>query len=90
MKWASVKAEHVRQACDALLRSKAPVSKLGGLVVVYKDHQLPAKAVLRLAYRVANNIPSETKLKFSSGETSLQILRSLGFRAERLPAAERN
>jgi hypothetical protein len=37
-----------------------------------------------VAYCLANNIPSETKLKFSSGEASLQRLRSLGFQAERL------
>ena len=55
-----------------------------GLIVTYKDKQLPAKVILRMAYRLANNIPSETKLKFSSGEASLQFLRSLGFRAERL------
>ena len=45
---------------------------------------LPAKAVLRLAYCLANNIRSEERLKFASGENSIKLLRSLGFQAERL------
>jgi hypothetical protein len=54
------------------------------LIVIYKDKNLPAKTILPIAYYLANNIPSETKLKFASSEGSLQLLRSLGFRAERL------
>ena len=73
---------------DASLRSAVEISRSArearGLIVTYKDKQLPVKVILRMAYRLANNIPSETKLKFSSGEASLQFLRSLGFRAERL------
>jgi len=37
-----------------------------------------------MAYCLANDIPSETKLKFASSEGSLHFLQSLGFRAERL------
>jgi hypothetical protein len=84
LNWKSVKAVHVTQACEALLNSAGPRTKSRGLIVTYKDKQLPAKVILRMAYCRANNIPSETKLKFSSGEGSLQILRSLGFKAERL------
>lgn len=82
MKWASMKAHHVSQACDTLLKSKH--AKPHSLVVIYKGQQLPVKAVLDRAYRLANNIPPEEKLKFSSGENSLLLLRSLGFQAERL------
>ena len=92
LNWKSVKAVHVTQACEALLNPAGLGSKPRGLVVTYKDKQLPAKTILRMAYCLANNIPSETKLKFSSGEGSLQLFRSLGFRAERLqtnhPVAE--
>ena len=92
LNWKSVKAVHVTQACEALLNSAGTGPKPRGLIVTYKDKKLPAKAVLRMAYCLANNIPSETKLKFSSGEGSLQLFRSLGFRAERLqtkhPVAE--
>jgi hypothetical protein len=92
LNWKSVKAAHVTQACEAFLKSAGPEPKPRGLVVTYKDKQLPAKAILRMAYCLANSIPSETKLKFSSGEGSLQLFQSLGFRAERLqtnhPVAE--
>jgi hypothetical protein len=84
LNWASVKADHVTQACEMLLHSAVPRSKLGSnLVVSYRGKHLPAKAVLRLAYCLANNIGSEKQLKFASGETSIQRLRSLGFQAER-------
>ena len=93
MKWASVKAHHVNQACDVLMRSTVS-PKPRGLVVIYKNQKLPAKAVLRLAYCLANDIPTETHIKFSSGENSLMLLRSLGFSAERLqtnhPAATKS
>jgi hypothetical protein len=84
LNWKSVKAVHVTQACEALLDSAGSRPEPRGLIVIYKDKQLPAKTILRIAYCLANNIPSETKLKFASSEGSLQLLRSLGFRAERL------
>lgn len=87
MDWSSVRAPHVSQACDTLVKSVRPVPKPRGLVVNYNNHQLPAKAVLRLAYCIANNLPHESKLKFASGESSLQLLRTLGFRAERMENA---
>ena len=80
LNWKSVKAAHVTQACEALLKSAGARAKPQG----YKGKQLPAKVILRTAYCLANNVPPETKLKFSSGEGSLQLLRSLGFQAERL------
>jgi hypothetical protein len=91
LNWKSVQTVHVTQACEALWKSTAPHAKVQGLIVTYKNKQLPAKPVLRMAYCLANNMPSETKLKFSSGEASLQRLRSLGFQAERLqtPAADK-
>ena len=84
LNWKTVKAVHVTQACETLLKSAAPRAKRRGLIMTYKDKQLPAKVILRMAYCIANNMPSETKLKFSSGEATLQRLQSLGFRAERL------
>jgi hypothetical protein len=83
LNWKSVKAAHVTRACEAVLNSAAARPKPGGLIVIYKDKNLPAKTILPIAYCLAN-IPSETKLKFASSEGSLQLLRSLGFRAERL------
>ena len=77
LNWKSVKPVHVTQACEALLTSAGPGAKPRGLIVTYKHKQLPAKVVLRMAYCLANNIPSETKLMFSSGEGGLQFLRSV-------------
>jgi hypothetical protein len=73
LNWKSVTAAHVTQACEALLKSAGSRAKPRGLIVTYKDKQLPAKVILRMAYRLANKLPSETKLKFSSGEGSLQL-----------------
>lgn len=84
LNWKSVQAVHVGQACETLLRSTDTQSKPRGLIVTYREKQLPAKTILRMAYCLANNIPFETKLKFSSSESSLQLLRSLGFQADRL------
>jgi hypothetical protein len=84
LNWKSVQAAHVNQACEALFNSRVLENKPRGLVVIYKDRRFPAKTVLRMAYCLANNIPLETKLKFASSEGSLQLLRTLGFRAERL------
>ena len=86
LNWTSVKAHHVTQACESLLNPVSPRSKLGSLVVTYRGKNLPVKAVLRLAYCLANNISPETHLKFASSESSIKLLRSLGFQAQRLPA----
>jgi hypothetical protein len=84
LNWASVKAHHVTQACEMLSDPDSARSRSGNLIVTYRGKDLPAKAVLRLAYCLANNIPSETNLKFASGEGSIKLLRSLGFQAQRL------
>jgi hypothetical protein len=76
LNWASVKAHHLTQACEMLSDSDSPRSKSGSLVVTYRGKNLPAKAVLRLAYCLANNISPETRLKFAT----------LGFQAQRLQA----
>jgi len=88
LNWKSVQAVHVSQACESLLHSTDSQSKPRGLIVTYKDKQLPAKTILRMAYCLANNVPSQTELKFASSESSLQLLRSLGFQAERLPSID--
>ncbi len=79
MDWKSVKAVHVTKAYEPLLSSADPRAKARGLVVIYKDKQLPAKTILRTACCIANNIPSETKLKFASGEGSIQIMTRYDF-----------
>lgn len=84
LNWNSVRAEHVARACDLLLTGQhRPKAQAKGLLVTYKGQSLPAKHVLRLAYCLANGLPLESKLKFSSGEGTLARLKTLGFPAER-------
>jgi hypothetical protein len=80
LNWKSVQAVHVSQACETLLRSTDTQSKLRGFIVTYREKQLPAKTILRMAYCLANNIPSETKLKFSSSESAPKLSGELGER----------
>jgi hypothetical protein len=47
LNWKSVQTVHVTQACETLLKSAAPRAKVQGLIVTYKNKQLPAKPVLR-------------------------------------------
>jgi hypothetical protein len=84
LNWRSVRAEHVARACDLLLTGQhRPKAQAKGLLVTYQGQQLPAKHVLRLAYCLANGLPLESKLKFSSREGTLARLKALGFPEER-------
>jgi hypothetical protein len=92
LKWSSVRAQHVERACaEVASRTK---DKASGIVVWSGGRALPAKEVLRVAYRLANNLPDTAELRFSSGDGSIGALQRLGFRAERLgsskPAPSKN
>lgn len=80
--WETVKAEHVQAACERLASTWGG-REMGGLVVWFNDQMLPAKQVLKAAYRLANGLPDDAPIKFSSGDTMLNRLNRLGFRAER-------
>ena len=85
LNWSTLKAEHVRRACEVLLKGEQqPRTKAKGIFVVYENQQLPAKHVVRLAYCFANNLSPSTSLKFSSGEGTANLLRRLGFTVERV------
>ena len=87
LKWSTVKPEHVTQACELLLQGKLqPRAQAKGLYLVFRDQRLPAKHVVRLAYCLANDLPTDAKFKFASGEGTLRLLRSLGFVVTREPA----
>jgi L-aminopeptidase/D-esterase-like protein len=81
LNWDSVSAKHIERACEQLAAQGK--DKRTGLVVVFRDHALPAKDVVRLAYRHANGLADSVQLKFSSGDGTLAMLRKLGFTAER-------
>jgi hypothetical protein len=84
LNWKTVTAEHVRAAMKQVAASKS--DRTSGLVVRDGDRALPAKEVLRVAYRLANKLPSESIVKFSSGDGTLNVLVNLGFNATRLGA----
>lgn len=83
LKWNTVRAEHVRAACEMVAAARAGTNA-SGLIVWHNEQALPAKEVLRSAYRLANNLPPSEELKFASGEATLRLLTSLGFAAQRL------
>jgi hypothetical protein len=84
--WSTVRATHVQRACEAIRAGSKFRDRAHGLVVYYESSCLPAKEVLRQAYRLANSMNPDAVLVFSSGDATLNTLRKLGFRAERLPS----
>ena len=88
--WSTVKPEHVTKACDMLVTGQEGSSaKAKGLFVEFQGRELPAKHVLRLAYGLANDIPTKAVPKFSSGDAVLKILGRLGFTTRRLLSEKR-
>ena len=88
LNWNTVKAEHVARACQELREQNIPLrSKTRGISILFEGEFLPAKQVIRLAYLIANDMPLDTKLKFTSGESTVTRLRKLGFEVERRGAA---
>jgi hypothetical protein len=82
--WTSIKPQHAEAACEALLRGEhRPRVTAKGLFVLYRNQYLPAKHVLRIAYCMANNLPLDKSIKFSSGEGTLRRLTDLGLQVER-------
>ena len=85
LNWKSVTAEHVREAMKQVGSSKSK-ERSKGLVLIDGSRTYPAKEVLRAAYRFANKLPSDSVVKFSSGDGTLNVLTKLGFEAKRLDA----
>lgn len=82
--WNKVTPEHVRRALDFVQAGARPVRNAAkGLVVRHGDVTLPAKQVLRVAYCLAAGLPTESNVKFTSGDGTLKLLQSLGFDAFR-------
>ena len=82
--WKTVTATHVEQACDLIASNESrPRASAKAIFVVRDGISLPAKHVLRLAYCLANKLPLDTKLKFSSGDATINRLRQMGYQVER-------
>ena len=85
LNWNAVRAEHVTRACEHLIGAgHVSRAKAKGLIVTFKGASLPAKEVLRVAYLFANGLPPDGKLKFTSGQGTIDRLTALGFSADRL------
>jgi hypothetical protein len=85
LNWNAVRAEHVTKACEHLIGAgHVSRARAKGLVVIFKGASLPAKEVLRVAYLFATGLPPESKLKFTSGQGTIDRLKALGFVADRL------
>jgi hypothetical protein len=83
LNWSSVKPEHVRAAID-FVTHRSNQTRQRGLLLRYQGVALPAKEVLRVAYRLANGLPESAEVRFSSGDGTLNKLRALGFDVDRV------
>ncbi|WP_437277888.1 MULTISPECIES: hypothetical protein [unclassified Sorangium] len=76
-RFGKVRREHVEKACRELTASGASTGG-GSYFVRFDGRDLPAKRVLRDAYRHANEREIEAKA-FSGGQFTARILQKLGF-----------
>lgn len=82
--WKRITKTHVEEACNSL--AQTPVIerlRVGSIVVLHKDKNLPAKKVLRRAYEIAMG-KQESQLRFSSGDGTVNLLRRFGLAVGRL------
>jgi len=89
LNWKTVTAEHIREACKKVAGSRTG-KRASRIVIEYEGQALPAKEVQRTAYLIANHLPENTELKFSSGDSTLNLLSGLGFKVERLETPRRH
>lgn len=84
LNWRSVRATDVEQACQLVESGIQPArTPAKGIFLIRSSSVLPAKHVLRVAYCIANELPLDSKLSFSSGDGTISRLRGLGFEVER-------
>jgi hypothetical protein len=84
LNWRTIRTNDVEQACELVESGEqAARTPAKGIFLIRNGRQLPAKQVLRLAYCLANKLPLDSKLKFASGESSINLLRGLGFAVDR-------
>lgn len=84
IEWRVITATHVEQACESVAARSRHTDRDKGLVVFAGGRRLPAKEIVREAYRLAKGLSPDAEIRFASGEATLNVLRRLGFRAERL------
>lgn len=84
IEWDVIAPMHVQKASELVASREAIRDRTTGLVLFVGERRLSAKDVLREAYRIAKGLPQGAEVKFASNESTLTLLRKLGFRAERL------
>ncbi len=82
IEWSVITTNHVQQACESVAARRS--DRNTGLVVYAGERRLPAKEGLREADRGAKGLASIAAVNVASGEATLNVLRKLGLRAERL------
>lgn len=75
--FAKIQREHIERACRELTQTGEHAAG-GSYFVRFEGRDLPAKRVVRDAYRHANEREIETT-KFSGGQFVARILQRLGF-----------
>jgi hypothetical protein len=75
--FAKIEREHIERACRELIQSGEHAAG-GSYFVRFEGRDLPAKRVVRDAYRYANEREIGTH-KFSGGQFVARILQRLGF-----------
>jgi hypothetical protein len=84
LNWKVVTSDHVAKACAVVAKGDLkPRNSAKGLYVSYGGKELPAKQVLRVAYCIATALPLTADIKFTSGDSTINLLRRLGFEASR-------
>jgi hypothetical protein len=81
--WKAITSAHIQKACEEV-SARSVRDRMTGLVVFAGERRLPAKEVLREAYRFAMGLAADAEIHFASGESTLAVFRKLGFRAERM------
>lgn len=89
IEWSAINASHIQQACESVAARRHGADRSTGLVVYVGERRLPAKEILREAYRLAKGLSPDVEINFASGEATLNVLRKLGVRAERLSSPRR-
>ena len=74
---ASIRREHIEQACREVLRGGLPRGG-GAYFVRFEGEEYAAKLILRHAFKLANNREVSSK-ELSGGQYTARILEGLGF-----------
>jgi hypothetical protein len=82
--WKTVQREHVLKACSLASTGKLDRTLRGrALFLLFNGQRLPAKDIARVAYLLAVGRRPDAYLDFSSGQSTLDMFKKLGFEVVR-------